>query len=135
MTTASSLEVNAIFTAAINDARDWLMTDNGDDARLTADMESTLELFDACIEDSHIQGGVKELRSFSADWASNDEGGFKALAEIADLIDSKFETDDDVGAILDYNSHVQGGWTVVIGWESGVTTTESVNRLRDWGVI
>jgi hypothetical protein len=135
MTTATNIEVNAIFTAAIAEARDWLMTDNGEDARLTTDMESALELFDANIEDSHIKGAVKELRSFSADWASNDEGGFKDLAEIADLIDSKFETDDDVGAILDFNSHAEGGWTVVVGWDSGVTTTESVNRLRDWGVI
>ena len=64
---------------AIIEARDWLATDNGDDARLTRDLAVALGNFDHAVEDGGLAAAHSECVAIAYEWASNDRSGFGLL--------------------------------------------------------
>lgn len=80
------VEINILWAdveAAVAEARDWLMTDNGDDENLTDDLTDALDNFDVAIDNGSIKRALAACVSFSYDWASGDRSGFEKLNALA----------------------------------------------------
>jgi hypothetical protein len=134
MTTQTNITADILQTA-INDAREWLATDEGDNEAMTADLDAALNAFVQAIDGDDIVGAVDACEDISSDWASGDRSRYKALFDLANLIGQTVETGDDSGDVLDFDRDEAGNWLVKVGWESGITTSQPVARLADWGVI
>ena len=68
---------NVTIETAIAEARDWLATDNGDDPRLTDDLETALAAFDRAIDAGDLDGALSACEDIAYDWASGDRSGFR----------------------------------------------------------
>lgn len=85
-----SAEPEAIITlhagdvsAALAEARDWLLTDNGDDERLTEDLEVALHKFDEAVDRNDLVDAYQACHAIALEWASGDRSGFMSLSDIA----------------------------------------------------
>lgn len=116
-------------SCAINNARGWLELDPGENDDLTEAIENECAAFDEAIENDDLASALEACNRLSREWASSDTSGFSELKSIVKLIGTDVETDDGNGRILDITPT-----TVTVAWDGEIKTTESVERLADWGI-
>lgn len=109
-------EIDKAVKEAVAEARDWLATDPGDDARMTKDLALALNAYNAAIEAGDLAEALRECESISYDWASGDRSGFQALYGLVGLVGEWVSfCDAEEVLVQGYALDAEGRWSVIAG--------------------
>ena len=113
---------------AIASARQWLAMCDSESLRMDRDFEQALAEFSDWIDEDDLESAYNVCLRIARVWASGDTSGFSALRDVVGALGCEIEPDDHLGYIVEITRKF-----VTVAWDGGIKTTESVERLSDWG--